>query len=165
MKFDNPTGLQIDQMIVMCARHLFVARAPVAEIVARKDVGFFEQPHGAIYGSDADMRVDGGGSTIYLFDVGMICRLRQNARDDPPLLGHLEPFVEAELLQPRDHRVSVIGIDPHNSAKLGASLRLGWRSRMTTASLAPRLAPDQARCRRARVPRPISFAKRLRWRA
>ncbi len=37
-ELDHPTGLQVDQMIVVCARHFFVARAAFAEIVPGQDV-------------------------------------------------------------------------------------------------------------------------------
>jgi hypothetical protein len=36
---------------------------------------------------------------VDLFDVGMIGRIREHARDHAPLLGHLQPFVDAEFFQ------------------------------------------------------------------
>src|ERR1700730_12556506 len=41
-KLDHAAGLQVDQMVVMVARHLFVAGSAIAEIVSRQNVGFFE---------------------------------------------------------------------------------------------------------------------------
>src|SRR5712671_570283 len=55
-ELDDPAALQIDQVVVMVARHFLVARAAVAEIMAGEDVGLFKQPHGAIDGGDADPR-------------------------------------------------------------------------------------------------------------
>ena len=61
-EFDDPAALQIDQVIVVVARHFLIARAAVSEIVAGEDVGLFKQPHGAIDRGDADMRIDCGGA-------------------------------------------------------------------------------------------------------
>ena len=71
-EFDHPTGLQVDQMVVVSARHFFVARASIAEVVAREDAGLFKQPHGAIDRSDANTRIDRGRSPIHLLDVRVI---------------------------------------------------------------------------------------------
>src|SRR5487761_735964 len=106
-EFDHFAGLQVDQMVVMGARHFLVARTAVAEIVARQNARLLEQAHGAIDGGDADARINRDGAAVDLLDIGMIGRFRQHARDDPALLGHLQALVEAKLFQPRDHRVSV----------------------------------------------------------
>src|SRR5439155_17014862 len=44
-ELDDTAALQVDQMIVVIAGHLFVTRATVAEIMSRKDIRFLEQPH------------------------------------------------------------------------------------------------------------------------
>src|SRR6267142_2487017 len=44
-ELDHTTGLQVNEMIVMGARHFFITRATIAEIVSCKDVGLFEQPN------------------------------------------------------------------------------------------------------------------------
>ena len=88
-EFDDPAALQIDQVIVVVARHFLVARAAISEIVTSEDVGLFKQPHGAIDRGDADPRIDRGGAAVDLLDIGMVGGIRQHARDDAPLLGHL----------------------------------------------------------------------------
>src|SRR5580704_1173665 len=97
-KLDHAAALKIDKVVVMRARHLLIARAPITKIVPRQYVSFFEQPHGAIDGGDADMRVDLSGPAIDLFDIRMIVRIGQHAGDDPALFGHLQTFFFAELL-------------------------------------------------------------------
>src|SRR5215472_13423227 len=71
-KFDHAAGLQIDQMVVMSARHFFVAGAAIAEIMTCQDARLFEQPHGPIDGRDANARVDRGGALVHLLDIRMI---------------------------------------------------------------------------------------------
>jgi len=160
VKFDYPARLQIDQVVVVGARHFLVARTAIAKIVPRQDIGLLEQPHGAIDGGDADVRVDRGGSPIDLLDIRVVDRFGQDARDDPALLGHLEALVEAELLQPRDHSLSVMSVAAQYSAKLAASLPPEQQSEADLST-----GGTHARGRRALVPRPISLASRLRWRA
>src|SRR5207302_2987704 len=89
-KFDDPAALQIDQMIVMIARHLFVTRAAVAEIMSRENVGLLEQPHRSIDRRDADPRIDLGGAPVDLLDIRVIGRIGQHARNHATLLGHLQ---------------------------------------------------------------------------
>src|SRR5579862_197411 len=88
-ELDNPAALQIDQVIVMIARHFFIARAAVAEIVAGENIGLLEQPHRAVDRGDADPRVDHGGAAVDLLDIRVVGRIRQHPRDDAALLGHL----------------------------------------------------------------------------
>src|SRR5262249_38117610 len=42
LKLDQLARAQIDEMVVMAVGHLFVARAPVAELVALDDAGILE---------------------------------------------------------------------------------------------------------------------------
>src|SRR5262249_56273133 len=42
LKLDHLAGAQIDEMVVMAVGHLFVACAPVAELVALDDAGILE---------------------------------------------------------------------------------------------------------------------------
>jgi hypothetical protein len=37
---------------------------------------------------------------VHLFDIGVIGRIREHACDHAPLLGHLQPLVDAEFFQP-----------------------------------------------------------------
>ncbi|GGZ24569.1 hypothetical protein GCM10011273_07240 [Asticcacaulis endophyticus] len=43
------------------------------------------------------MRVKGSGAAIQLFDIRVIGRLRQDARDDAALIGHAHAFFNALL--------------------------------------------------------------------
>src|SRR5271163_3160114 len=71
-EFDHPARLQVDQMVVVSARHFLVAGAPIAEIVSSQNTRLFKQPHSPIHRSDTDVRIDRGGSTVDLLDVGVI---------------------------------------------------------------------------------------------
>src|SRR5262249_22647447 len=42
LKLDHLAGAQIDEMVVMAVGHLFVARAPVAKVMALDDAGILE---------------------------------------------------------------------------------------------------------------------------
>src|ERR1700732_4222935 len=64
VKLDDAAGLHIDQMVVMVGRHLFVARPAVAEIMACKNAGLFEETHRPGDSGDADMRVDLDGAEL-----------------------------------------------------------------------------------------------------
>src|SRR5579875_85023 len=136
-EFDHLAGLQVDQMVVMSARHLLVARAAVAEIVTRQDARLFKQAHGAVDGGDADARIDRGGAAVDLFDIGMVGRFRQHARDDPALLGHLQALIEAELLQTRNHRASIaVTFSPHYTSN---------RQGRLSSPIGPAVAPAAAK--------------------
>src|SRR6516225_4797431 len=74
-EFDYPTGLQVDQMVVVSTWHFLVTGAPIAEIVSCQNAGLFKQPHGPIHSGDADVWIDRSGSTIDLLDVRMVCGL------------------------------------------------------------------------------------------
>src|SRR3974377_360913 len=41
-EFDHPTGLQVDQMIMVGGRHFLVSRAPIAEIMPRQNARFLK---------------------------------------------------------------------------------------------------------------------------
>ena len=82
-KLDHPPRLQVDQVIVMVAGHLLVARAAVAEIVACQNACLFEQPDRAIDGGNADVRVDRGCSAVDLLDIGVIGRTRTGRGRSP----------------------------------------------------------------------------------
>src|SRR5260370_643685 len=86
-ELNDPAALQIDQVIVMGARHFLVARTAVAEIMAGENVGLFKQPHGAVDGGDADPRIERGSAAVDLLDIGVVDRLRQHLRDHAALLG------------------------------------------------------------------------------
>src|SRR3546814_7120194 len=83
-------------MVVMRPGRGFVARAAVAEIVAVEDARFFEQPHGAVNGRDRDAAVDLRCAFIEGLDIGMILRIRDDARDDAALFGDAEALFVAQ---------------------------------------------------------------------
>src|SRR5439155_758867 len=113
-------------MVMVGARHFLVSGAAIAEIMPRQDACLFKQPDSPIDGSDADSRIDSGGSPIDLLYVGMIDGFRQHPGNYPTLLSHLQTLVEAELLQPRDHRVSIVAWLIHR-----------YHTRMQAESLCP----------------------------
>ena len=43
-----------------------------------------------------------GHAPMHFLDIGVIVRLRQDARDHPPLSGHPEAGIGAELLDPAE---------------------------------------------------------------
>src|SRR5579859_3222599 len=103
LELDHAAGLKIDQVVVVVARHLLVARPPVAEVVPGQDVCLLEEPDGSIDRSDADARIDLGGPPVHALDIGVVGGIREHAGDDPPLLRHLETLVVAQLFQARWH--------------------------------------------------------------
>ena len=136
-------------MIVVLLRHLLIARAPVAEIVALEDVRLFEQLYGSVDGGDRNPRIHLGGPVVDLLDIGMVARFRQNPGDDAPLVGHFQAPFDAEAFELRSHvsrivECVVVRVSPKR----------------------PRpLPPDGANyyfLRRPRVPSPICLASLLR---
>src|SRR5229473_2740476 len=102
-ELDDAAGLQVDEMVVMVGRHLLVACAAVAEIMARQDVRLLEEAHGAVHGGDADLGIDLVGAAVDGLDIGVIGRVREHAHDDTALLGHLQALIETKLFEPRGH--------------------------------------------------------------
>ncbi len=95
----TPARLDVDQVVVVAFRRLLIAGAAVAEIMALEDAGLLEQTHRAINRGERDVGVDLGGALVHLFDIGMIGRIREHARDHAPLLGHLKALVGAEFFK------------------------------------------------------------------
>src|SRR5215467_6329521 len=87
-ELDYTARLQVNQMVVMRTRHLFVAGAAIAEIMPSKDISLLEEPDCAIYSCNADASVNRSCPAVDLLDVRMIDGFREHTRDDPPLLGH-----------------------------------------------------------------------------
>jgi hypothetical protein len=56
--------------------------------MALDDAGILEQPHRAVNRGNRDAIVDLGAAPVEFFDVRMILRRCQHARDDAALLGH-----------------------------------------------------------------------------
>ena len=99
-EFDDLAGAGVDQVVVVVVAGLFIAAAPVAEVMLLDHARLLEQAHGAVDGGDGDVRVDRRGAAVQLLDVGMIVGAGQHARDDAPLLGHAHAALGAEFLDP-----------------------------------------------------------------
>src|SRR5215475_244070 len=78
---------------------LFIARAPVTEIMLGENARFFEQAHRSIHGGDGDVGIDRSGPVMNSLDIGMVGCFRQHACDDASLLSHLETLLDAQLLE------------------------------------------------------------------
>lgn len=75
LEFDDLTGLDIDQMVVVRFRDFFVARSAVAEIVPVEDIVFLKQPHGPIDGRNAYFGIDFRRALVDQFDIRMVIGL------------------------------------------------------------------------------------------
>src|SRR5690606_18253979 len=73
-----------------------VTRAAIAEVMTVEYARLFEQADGAIDGGDRNAAVDLGRAFIERLDVGMILRIRNDARDDPALLGDAQALFVAQ---------------------------------------------------------------------
>ena len=104
LKLNHLARLHIDEVIVMLIRHLFVARAAIAEVMALKDVGLFEQAQGPVDGRKADAAIHLGGTVVDRFHVGMIERFRQDTRNHATLIRHAEALFYTALLKSRSHQ-------------------------------------------------------------
>jgi len=98
-EFDDLTGFDVYQVIVVRFRRCFVAGTPVAEIVTVQNAGFFEEAHGAIYCCDGDLGIDPGCPAIQRFHIGVVVTFRQDARDHAPLFGDPQAALGTELFE------------------------------------------------------------------
>ena len=95
-EFDDFAALHIDQMIMMRFWGSFIAGAAIAEIMAIKDPGFFEQPHGAVNRGNRNPRVDCNSALIQVFHIGVVLGFGQNPGDHPALIGNPQAAFSAE---------------------------------------------------------------------
>ena len=93
-------ALDIDEVVVVLARRFLVAHPPGAEIMARQDALALQQPHRPVHRRQRDAVVDGVGAPVHFLHVGMIGRVRQDARDDAALPCHAQTEFGTELLDP-----------------------------------------------------------------
>lgn len=100
LELDHFPRFNIDKMIMMFVRGLFVSCAAIAEIETFQKPRFLEQADRTINRRDADLRIDFRRPAIKLFDVRMIHRFRENPCDYAPLTGHFHSLVGAQLLEP-----------------------------------------------------------------
>jgi hypothetical protein len=100
LELDHLAGLHVDEVIVMAVPGRLIARAAVAELMALKNAGAFEQAHGAVHGGERNAGIAGTRPAINLLDIGVVVRLRQHLGDHPALTGHAHPPLGAEALDP-----------------------------------------------------------------
>ena len=92
-----------EMMVVMLARlGRLIPGTSIAKIMSINNVGDIEHSQRAIDGCDADARIDFRGPLIHRFDIGMVDRVRQHARNDAALLGHLHAFFDTGTFDIRD---------------------------------------------------------------
>ena len=89
-EFDDLAGVDIDQVVVVVALGIFIARAAIAEFVLFQNARLFEQLDGAIDRGQRYPRVDPHGAGVKLFDVRMVIGVTDDPRHDPALLGHAQ---------------------------------------------------------------------------
>src|ERR1700730_18188020 len=82
-ELDHTTGLKVNQMVVVSARHFLIAGATISKIVPGENAGLFEQTNRAIDCCDADVRVDRSRPSVDPLDIWMIGRLGQPTRHAP----------------------------------------------------------------------------------
>ena len=58
VEFDDVSGFQIYEVVVMSGRHFLIAGPAVPEVMTFQDVRRLEQPHRAVNRSDADPRIE-----------------------------------------------------------------------------------------------------------
>ena len=85
-ELEDFAGVEVDQMVMMVALGILVARASVPEFVLLQDSRLFEELDGPVDRGQRDSRVDGAGPGIELFDVRMVCRLFKNRCNDAALV-------------------------------------------------------------------------------
>lgn len=98
-ELDHLARFYVDQMIMMRFGRGFIAGAAVAEIVAIKNASLFEKADGTIDRGNRNLGIDGGGTLMQLFDIGMIVAFRQDARNHPPLVGNAQAALGAQLFK------------------------------------------------------------------
>jgi hypothetical protein len=112
-ELDHLAGGEVDQVVVMLAVGVLVARAAVAELDPLQDAGLFEELDRPIDGGERNRTVARGGAGVELFDIGMICRLLQHRGDGPALTGHAQALGLAALQDRLGHRSSADGLHRH----------------------------------------------------
>ncbi len=162
LEFDHPSGIDVDQMVMVAMLGRLVAGARPAEIVALQDALFLQQPHRAVDGGDGDLRVEGGGAAVQLLHVGMVRSLGEDTGDHAALPGHLEPALDAQTLDPALHGTNITG--GRGASANAASLGQGeCRVPRRAARLAAPATGIYLRVLRGLVPRPMRLARDERW--
>ncbi len=98
-KFDDLAGMQVDQVIMMFFRYLFVARPPISEIVTFQNTGIFEQSDRPVNRGNGNPVIYCGCPAIYFFHIGVIVGFGQDPRNDTTLVRHAHPFFDTDVFQ------------------------------------------------------------------
>ena len=104
LELDDAAGVDVDEVVVAAVLSGLVAGPAATEIPALQDAALLQQPNGAVDGGNGDAPVEPGGAAVQLLDVRMVLGLRQHARDDAALPGHLQPLLDAQTLDARFHQ-------------------------------------------------------------
>src|SRR5689334_3872934 len=126
-ELDHLARLDVDQVVVVAVVGGLVARPAAAEVAALQDAPLLQQAHRPVDRGDGDAPVEQRGAAVELLHVRVVAGLRQHARDDAPLLGHLQPALHAPPLHPAA---------PGRRAR--GRLRFGARIRCAGAAGGPR---------------------------
>ena len=97
-KLDHFATLDVDQMIMVIIRCLFITRPAIAKVQPLDDSGFLEKLHRPIDRGQRDIGIDLDRTLMQFFCIRVIFGSRQNARNDPALLGHPQAFFDTTLL-------------------------------------------------------------------
>ena len=89
-KFDDFARVHVDQVVVMVARRIFVARAPVAKFQLVQNIGLFKQFHGAVDGRNGNATVQGRGAAEQFLNIGVVVAVLDHLCDDAALAGHAQ---------------------------------------------------------------------------
>src|SRR5690606_13039705 len=99
-ELDHVSRFEIDQMIVVLASRLLIAPPPGAELVSLEDPLRLEELQRPVDRRQRNSRVDLIGAAEDLDDIRVVLRFREDARDRTPLIGHPQPSLTAEPLDP-----------------------------------------------------------------
>ena len=98
-ELNDVATIDIDEMIMVLSRHLFVTSTTIAKVVAIKDIGFLKQLNRTVYRRNRDPLIVFRSTLVDLFDIRVIFGIRKHLGDDTTLLGHLQPLVYAQLFK------------------------------------------------------------------
>ena len=103
LEFDDPAGLDVDQMVMRPDLRRLIPRPPATEVAPLQNALLFEQPHRPVYRRDRDMLIERRRSPVQFLNIRMVIRIGQDPRNNPALAGHLQAPFDAKTLDPRFH--------------------------------------------------------------
>eukprot|EP01031_Cornospumella_fuschlensis_P048803 gene48803-59759_t len=89
-EFDHIARDHVDQVVMVVAFGVFIARAPVAEFQPFQNTGLFQQLDRAVNRGQRNARINGGGAGVQLFDIGVIFGRTDDARQHAALVCHAQ---------------------------------------------------------------------------